>query len=154
MDELRTATASESILTVFSPEAKQAAIDLFKELVPKAKSHFLGGSSGMGLLAADIDIFALVEDIFETAERMEEAGWIAPGFHHYGNNKGFIPLRKGEVNVILMDDAEDYELTKRAFIVCKYLVHEGIHPTKEQRKVIHRILRDEPVTFDNEAASI
>jgi len=131
---------------IFGPDAKQKAISDAHTAVPEASKYFLGGSAGLGLQAVDIDVFMLVPALNEVAIRLEGYGFTYPRFNDY-DDKGFIPLRKGDLNIIVMDDERDYDQTEIAYKVCQYLVSEGIHPTKEQRKVIHRILRGEPVSF-------
>jgi len=131
---------------VFGPHEKQKALDDALTAVPEAKKHFLGGSAGLGLQAADIDVFMLVPDLYHVADRLEGYDFVTPHFHEYSDG-GFIPLRKGDLNIIMMEDEHDYNQTEIAYKVCQYLVSEGIHPTKEQRKVIHRILRGEPTSF-------
>ncbi len=133
-------------LRVFNADDKQKALLNALSAVPEASKHFLGGSAGLGLKAADIDIFMLVPDLYLVADRLESYGFVTPHFHEY-SDRGFIPLRKGDLNIILMGDEHDYDQTEIAYKVCQYLVSEGIHPTKEQRKVIHRILRGEPTSF-------
>lgn len=133
-------------LRLFEEAEKAIAYSNAVEAVPEATAHFLGGSAGLGLQAADIDVFMLVPDLSEVAIRLEDYGFTYPHFPAY-DDKGFIPLRKGDLNIIAMDDERDYNQTKIAYRVCQYLVSEGIHPTKEQRKVIHRILRGEPTNF-------
>jgi hypothetical protein len=131
---------------VFGPHEKQKAISDAHTVVPEASKYFLGGSAGLGLKAADIDVFMLVPDLDAVAERLSGYGFTYLRFHAY-DDKGFIPLRKGDLNIIAMDDERDFDQTEIAYKVCQYLVSEGIHPTKEQRKVIHRILRGEPTSF-------
>lgn len=133
-------------LRLFEEAEKATAYHKAIEAVPEATAHFFGGSSGLNLPAADMDVFMLVPDLNETAARLEEYGFTYPHFNDY-DNKGFIPLRKGDLNIIAMDDEHDFEQTAIAYKVCQYLVSEGIIPTKEQRKVIHRILRGEPTSF-------
>jgi len=133
-------------LRLFEEAEKATAYSNAVEAVPEATAHFLGGSAGLGLQAADIDVFMLVPDLSEVAIRLEDYGFTYPHFSAY-DDKGFIPLRKGDLNIIAMDDERDYNQTKIAYRVCQYLVSEGIIPTKEQRKVIHRILRGEPTSF-------
>jgi len=131
---------------IFSPDAKQKAISDAHTAVPEASKYFLGGSAGLGLKAADIDIFMLVPNVNEVAARLADYGFTYPRFNDY-DNKGFIPFRKGDLNIIVMDDERDYDRTEIAYKVCQYLVSEGIHPTKEQRKVIHHILQGKPASF-------
>jgi hypothetical protein len=133
-------------LRLFSDDEKKAAVNTVIDLCSYRLKHFLGGSASLGLPAADIDVFVLVSDLDETAIQLERHDFVSPSFHFY-TDKGFIPFRKGDLNIIAMDVEKDYDQTAIGHQVCQYLVSEGIIPTKEQRKVIHRILRGESTDF-------
>jgi len=133
-------------LRLFDENQKADAYIAALYVVPTARMHFLGGSAGLNMLARDIDVFVLVNDLDEVALKLEDCGFTYPHFHGYtGSN--FIPFRKGDLNIVAMDDEKGFIQTQLAYRVCQYLVSEKIQPTKEQRKAIHRILRGEPVNF-------
>lgn len=116
------------------------------EAIPESTCRFLGGSAGLNLPASDIDVFMLVPDLDTLAEKLVSKGFKVKGSHGY-TNANFIPFRRGDLNIVAMSDKHEFDQTQLAYKVCQYLVSESILPTKEQRKVIHRILREEPVTF-------
>jgi len=106
--------------------------------------YFLGGSAGLDQPAADIDIFIDGSAAFYTlSEVFANDSYVCNNSARYSDSD-FMTFRKGDVNIILIEERGSYTASQRAFEICKYLVHKmGVNLTKENRKMLHKIAAGE-----------
>lgn len=116
-------------------------IEAIKGLVDLA----LFGSTYITGSGNDIDYLVLVEDAAVVIDDLLDDGWGPDGGVY--NSSEFTSLRKGEVNLVITDDASYYTASLAAARICKYLLNvvgfERVATSKDFRITIHAAARGE-----------
>ena len=105
------------------------------------QSNLLTGSAVVTGEGNDIDIVILQpRDIdADLVAHLEQYGWVLCGEASYESHGMFAAFRQGDVNIIVIDDAEYFRKWETALEVCKYLHLVGLSD-KAWRVTMHKII--------------
>lgn len=114
------------------------------EHVLSIQRNLLTGSAVVTGEGNDIDIVILqpFEIGAELVEHLEQYGWVLCGEASYESQGMFAAFRKGDVNIIVVEDDEYFRKWETALEVCKYLHLVGLSD-KTWRVTMHKIIVDD-----------
>lgn len=97
-----------------------------------------GSTYTLGVRGKDIDVIVLVDDLFDTVEHFEAAGF-TPDLDDVGGYDApqFLSLRQRDLNVIVTDDHTFYDGSVYAAEVCRHFKV----PDRETRVEVHKLMR-------------
>lgn len=102
--------------------------------------YFITGSVAFNGQGNDLDVVCLVRALPPPCST--NSGWVLCGEESYESQGMFIALRKGDVNLILCEDAEYYRAWATAKEVCLYLSKVHSMTTRDVRVAIHKMIVD------------
>lgn len=99
------------------------------------------GSSFINGKGVDLDLVVKVKDAQHAQDLLMDAGYILSSTGS-GSGDKFCCFRKGDVNVMITESQDWYELFVKAALVCRAVTLQGIQLSKEGRIAVHRVLMD------------
>jgi len=113
------------------------------EHVLSIQRKLLTGSAVVTGEGNDIDIVILqpLEIDADLVEHLEPYGWVLCGAESYESYGMFAAFRQGDVNIVVVKDAEYFRKWETALEVCKYLHLVGLSD-KAWRVTMHKIIVD------------
>ena len=112
-------------------------------------SHQVVGSTYVFGEGNDKDVLVLVENAIQARNHALERGWRLETTREYEGTK-FYSLRRGDDNVLIVEDPEYYADFLTASEVCRYLQLAD----KNDRVMVHKIIRDGHRLTEEDEANI
>lgn len=112
------------------------------------RAWHIGGSTAINGSGNDVDVITLQDNplVWNDFFYMKVNGWELCGGESYNSCGMFMALRKGNVNLIIVENAEYYRCWEKARDVCIWLRMALGITDRDARVAIHRIVCDsEPV---------
>lgn len=106
------------------------------------RAWHIGGSTAINGSGNDVDVIVLQDNplIWGDFFYMKLYGWELCGDDAYKECSGFMALRKGAINLILVENAEYYRGWEKARDVCIWLREKHGISDKEARIAVHQIV--------------
>lgn len=129
--------------SVLRDELRAWAPKILRE-VPGALKVLPTGSTAISGLGKDADYVVKVPDVVVAFDELSAEGWVGNG-HGYIHTADFQSMRKGCINILLVQSDAKFREWEMALDVCLALQDIGVPVTRKVRHKVHRVIRQEDV---------
>lgn len=116
----------------------EAELELRSYRIIIRDSRLVGSTYILGK-GKDIDYLFLVPDLYDTQERLKGRNWADGLSLEYDGLGNFFSARRGEINLLFVEDSDFYDKWLTSAEVCKALKLES----RTDRVIVHRIIMDD-----------